>query len=95
VNAMSLADWVVIGGFLGGFIFCVLWLTWARRQPPASSPRGEEAKAKERNDEMAVARAAGVEPQPSVAPRWDLWEEQCYSLEPVVERVARIKEGRR
>jgi hypothetical protein len=52
VNATSLADWVVIGGFLGGFIFCVLWLAWARRQPPASSSRGEEAKPKERNDKQ-------------------------------------------
>jgi hypothetical protein len=44
------------------------------------------------DDEMAVAHAARVEP---AAADWDLWEEQFYSLEPLVERVKRIREGRR
>jgi hypothetical protein len=44
------------------------------------------------DDEMAVAHAARVEP---AAADWDLWEEQFYSLTPLVDRVARIREGRR
>jgi hypothetical protein len=55
--------------------------------------RGEEAGVpEERDEEMAVAHAARVEPS---AADWDLWEEQFYSLTPLVDRVARIKEGRR
>jgi hypothetical protein len=62
------------------------------RSKPLSS-RGEEAGVpEERDDEMAVAHAARVEPS---AADWDLWEEQFYSLTPLVDRVARIKEGRR
>jgi hypothetical protein len=62
------------------------------RSKPLSS-RGEEAGVpEERDDEMAVARAAGVEP---TAVDWELLEEQCHSLEPLVKRVARVKEGRR
>jgi hypothetical protein len=60
---------------------------------PSFSSRGEEAGLPEElDDEMAVAHAARVEP---AAADWDLWEEQFYSLEPLVERVKRIREGRR
>jgi hypothetical protein len=91
----SPADWLLLATVLASFSGLVWLLSRSRTEPPPSS-RGDEAGVPEvRGDEMAVARAAGVEPQPPVAARWDLWEEQCYSLEPVVERVARIKEGRR
>jgi hypothetical protein len=92
----SPADWLLLATVLASFSGLVWLLSRSRTEPPSFSSRGEEAGVpEERDDEMAVGRAAGVEPQPPVAPCWDLWEEQCYSLEPVVERVARIKEGRR
>jgi hypothetical protein len=63
---------------------------WIKR---VFSSRAEEAGVpEERDDEMAVAHAARVEPS---AADWDLWEEQFYSLTPLVDRVARIREGRR
>jgi hypothetical protein len=89
----SVTDWLIPAAMLAAFVGAVLWLAKARQDPePSSSSRGEEAKPEDRNDEMAVARAVGVEP-PAVD--WELLEEQCYSLEPVVERVAKVREGRR
>jgi hypothetical protein len=91
---VTAVGWTLVAVSVTGLAVLFGWLAKARYTPlPSLSSRGEEAGVpEERDDEMAVAHAARVEP---AAADWDLWEEQCYSLEPVVERVARIREGRR
>jgi hypothetical protein len=91
---VTAVGWTLVAVSVTGLVGVFGWLAKARYTPlPSLSSRGEEAGVpEERDDEMAVAHAARVEP---AAGDWDLWEEQFYSLTPLVDRVARIKEGRR
>jgi hypothetical protein len=91
---VTAVGWTLVAVSVTGLAVLFGWLAKARYTPlPSLSSRGEEARmSQERNDEMAVARSVGVEPS---AADWDLWEEQFYSLTPLVDRVARIREGRR
>jgi hypothetical protein len=91
---VTAVGWTFVAVSVTGLVGVFGWLAKARYTPlPSLSSRGEEAGVpEERDDEMAVAHAARVEPS---AADWDLWEEQFYSLTPLVDRVARIKEGRR
>jgi hypothetical protein len=91
---VTAVGWTLVAVSVTGLAVLFGWLAKARYTPlPSLSSRGEEAGVpEERDDEMAVAHAARVKP---AAADWDLWEEQFYSLTPLVDRVARIREGRR
>jgi hypothetical protein len=78
----SATDWLVLAGLFAAFVWVVLWLAKARSDPlPSLSSRGEEAGVpEERDDEMAVARAAKADD-------FKVWEAECSKLQRLADKL--------
>lgn len=78
---------------LSAVVLAAAAVAYMRTPCPSFSSRGEEAGVPEDHDDlMAVALAVAVTPD---CETWRLFEEQCDSLQPLADRVARVGEWSR